>query len=144
MILEQMPNNNRKTSSFPYWKIIPQVKKNQFKLYISCLFQTKRGTYCITSPMFKCKNICKSINSLNSKIVCFFYLLYNNKVYLFASTKSQEESRDFRFQVACVQVPLQKYPPNEYQPNPFLFFNLVCLLSHLLQKIKATMGTPTT
>ena len=43
-----------------------------------------------------------------------------------------------------VQIPLQKYPPNEQQPNPFLFFNLVCLLSHLPKKIKATIGTSTT
>lgn len=95
--------------------------------------------------MFQHRNICKFTNSLNCKIICFFIysmtIRYSIFLYLL---KCQEESRHFGFQVAYVQIPLQKYPPNEQQPNPFLFFNLVCLLSHLPKKIKATIGTSTT
>lgn len=82
------------------------------------LSNKKGNTLSHFSNMFKCKKTCKFMISLNCKIICFL------RANLSVSAKSHKDSRHFRFQVAYVQVPLQKYPPDEHQPNPFLFFTL--------------------
>lgn len=102
------------------------------------LSNKKGNTLSHFSNMFKHKNTRKLMNSLNWKIICFL------KAYLSIALKSHKDSRHFRFQVPYVHSYPAKIPSQQTSAERLPVFHLVCLLSHLLQKIKGTMGTSTT